>query len=50
MLLKDRELVENIASVKSWIKIYCPQDYFKELLKVENKSYLHDFSYLLLEQ
>lgn len=49
MLLKDRELVENIASVKSWIRIYCPQDYFRELLEVGNDSYLHDFSYLLLE-
>ena len=50
MLLKDRELVENILSVKSWIKIYCPQEYFIQLLEVGNESYLKDFSYLLLEQ
>jgi hypothetical protein len=50
MMLKDKELQENILSVKSWIRIYCPQDYFRELLEVGNQNYLHDFSYLLLEQ
>lgn len=49
-LLKDKELDQNIESVKEWCLIYCPDEEFKELLDIGNDIYLNDFSYLLLQQ
>lgn len=49
MILKDRELIENIDSVKKWIQIYCNQEFFIQLLDVDNERYLNDFSYLIMD-
>ena len=38
-------MAQNIESVANWSKIYCPRDYFIEILEEENDLYLEDFSY-----
>lgn len=50
MIKKDKEWIDNIASIKKWAEFYCPQDYFIKLLDKANDVYLQDFSYLLQQQ